>query len=34
MGKEEIAITLDEEFIDELDRLVDEHVRDKIKNRA
>jgi metal-responsive CopG/Arc/MetJ family transcriptional regulator len=26
MGKEKIAITLDEEFIDELDRLVDEHV--------
>lgn len=26
MGKEKIAITLDEEFIGELDRLVDEHV--------
>jgi metal-responsive CopG/Arc/MetJ family transcriptional regulator len=26
MGKEKIAITLDEEFIDELDKLVDEHV--------
>ena len=26
MGKEKIAITLDEEFIGELDRLVDQHV--------
>lgn len=26
MGKEKIAITLDEEFINELDRLVSEHV--------
>jgi len=26
MGKEKIAITLDEEFIGELDRLVNEHV--------
>jgi metal-responsive CopG/Arc/MetJ family transcriptional regulator len=26
MGKEKIAITLDEEFIDELDRLVKRHV--------
>ena len=26
MGKEKIAITLDERFIGELDRLVDEHV--------
>ncbi len=26
MGKEKIAITLDEEFIGELDRLVSEHV--------
>lgn len=26
MGKEKIAITLDAEFIDELDRLVDKHV--------
>jgi metal-responsive CopG/Arc/MetJ family transcriptional regulator len=26
MGKEKIAITLDEEFIDELDRLVHQHV--------
>jgi len=26
MSKEKIAITLDEEFIDELDRLVNEHV--------
>ncbi len=26
MSKEKIAITLDEEFIGELDRLVDEHV--------
>jgi len=26
MGKEKIAITLDEEFIGELDRLVDAHV--------
>lgn len=26
MGKEKIAITLDEEFISELDRLVDQHV--------
>jgi len=26
MGKEKIAITLDREFIDELDRLVGEHV--------
>ena len=26
MGKEKIAITLDEEFIDELDKLISEHV--------
>jgi metal-responsive CopG/Arc/MetJ family transcriptional regulator len=26
MGKEKIAITLDEEFIGELDKLVDDHV--------